>query len=148
MYSGWLQTKTNFIITKLFHISLMNFLHFMRLNLTRQNIACPFWMNGWLRSGICDVFSKWLIRMSLSNICWLWCKLCDFYRVNPSNNVAQNVGYWQYSKIRSECVRCLDIYKYFSKEWKVTMFEVMTQSDDDEKVSVDSGYSSNDSVKF
>jgi len=67
--------------------------------------------------------------------------------VNFENNVAQNVGFWQYSKIRQECIRCVEIYKFANtKEWKLAMFECIIQSDDEsEKVSVDSGYSSNDS---
>jgi len=79
--------------------------------------------------------------------------------VNDANNVGQNVGYWQYSKIRAECMRCIEIYRDYSKEWKMSLFDVLTfgdyeeveiasnQSNDHstvEEVSVESGYSSND----
>merc|ERR1712130_349150 len=60
--------------------------------------------------------------------------------VNYRNNVAQNVGSYQYHRIKAEYKRCVDIYKcYNSEEWKMSLFDVLTQSDDD------SGYLSNDS---
>lgn len=65
--------------------------------------------------------------------------------VNYENNVAQKVGYYQYTRTKSEFVRSLDIFKEHTKHSQLSLFELLTQRDDD--VSVESGYSSNDMME-